>query len=269
MGKILKLTPEAKQAAIDKFAASLSNINTYNGKISYNHAFSTDDKATVWFTQDAWAKMIALIHSVGDKEVGWHAIVQRADQMEGYNYVIRDLLVYPQAVSGATVDTDQEKYQNWLNQQPDEVFNHIRGHFHSHVNMPCSPSSTDDAHVQSLVAQIPDGGFYVFMIWNKKMEFSARIYDLRANLFFETADVVVKTIGTVGLQEFIESAKTMIEVKTYAYNASTYSNSGGKGAGAQNKPSGAPPTRPTPMIGAGWRGGHPYDYDNDEYPYNS
>lgn len=264
MAKLLKLTPEARQAAINKFATSLSNIDTYTGKISYNHAFSTDAKATVWFTQDSWAKMIALIHSVGEKEVGWHGIVQRAEEAEGYNYVVTDLLVYPQTVSGATVDTDQEKYQNWLNRQSDEVFNHIRGHFHSHVNMPCNPSSTDDQHVQDLVKQIPADDFYVFMIWNKKMEFTARIYDLRANLFFETTDVDVKTIGDVGLQEFIQNAKSMIEIKTYSYGASNYN----KGASAgQNKGSatGGPPLRP--VMGGGWRGGYPYD-DNYGDIYN-
>lgn len=33
--------------------------------------------------------------------------------------------------------------------------------------------------------------FYIFMIWNKRGEKTVKIYDLRENILFETADVTV------------------------------------------------------------------------------
>ncbi len=280
MATILNPTDVQRMDVIRKFAAAVSQLPPGAKKISFNcEPYKTDDKATVWFTPDAWAKMTALINFVGEKEVGWHGVVKRADDMEGHNYVVSDILVYPQDVASATVNTDQEAYQNWLNAFDDDVFNNIRGHFHSHVNFSPSPSTTDDTHVESLVNQLSGDMFYLFMIWNKKLEYTCRLYDLRENLLFEDKDVAVKTIDNIGLSRFLEDAKTKIKVRTcpnvQVYNGTNQNKSGSAtGSTTHTSPtttSGANtklPMRRSPQIGGGWRGGDYEDeYENMNGPY--
>ena len=279
MASILNPTHEDQMNVVRQFIGAISKLPPGTRKLSFNcEPYKTEDKATVWFTNEAWLKMCALIDAVGDKEVGWHAVVKRNDDIPGHNYMVSDILVYPQEVGAATVNTDQEAYQNWLNAFEDDVFNNIRGHFHSHVNFSPSPSSTDDAHVESLVKQLSGDMFYLFMIWNKKHEYTCRLYDLRENLYFENKDVEVKTVDVAGVAEFIADAKTKITNKVYTgvqvYSSAQSSKTAPAGSKStttsnktdtNNKTDTKLPMRQRPVIGAGWRGG--YDYDMDD-PYH-
>ena len=277
MATTLKPTDEQQMNVVRQFIGAMNKL-PIGAKINFScEPFKTDDKATVWFTHEAWEKMCALIDVVGEKEVGWHATVERNDEIPGHNYMVTDLLVYPQKVGSATVNTDQEEYQNWLNAFPDEVFNNIRGHFHSHVNFDPSPSPTDDAHVESIAKQLSDDMFYLFMIWNKKLKFTCRLYDLRENLYFDTKDVEVKTIDALGIADFLKAAKSMIQIKTYSnvaqYNGaqSSKSNTGTAASTKNTTVETKLPMRQQPMIGAGWRSNSGYDdyEDMDGHPYYS
>ena len=66
-------------------------------------------------------------------EIGWHGLARKLENNEGY--AITNTLLYPQIITATTVNTDQKKYQDWLNAQPDEVFNQIKMQGHSHVSM--------------------------------------------------------------------------------------------------------------------------------------
>jgi hypothetical protein len=86
--------------------------------------------------------------------------------------------------------------------------------------------------------------FYIFMVWNKKMDSHTKVYDLQKNVLYEDGDVEVKLLDTgIGLSAFIESAKDMVTKKTYA-SATTYGNYGGyNNYGRTNTPTG--PYNPT------------------------
>ena len=280
MAKRLKLTPDFKRDIISKFTESLDKVNVFDGKISFNQSFSCNEKATVWFTPGAYTKMIALIHSV-DGEVGWHGITSRMDT-DGNDYLVSDILVYPQMVTGGTVETDQEKYNQWMMTLEDDEYNNMHFHGHSHSNMGAFFSSTDNEHVSALVDQLEDDMFYIFMVWNKKFQFVAKIYDMEKSILFETADVSVKMQDeTDGLTEFLIGAAKLIEKGTlYSANKNTGANPGGTkpvsntaapaATGTQKPGANVTPlqTRPKTTIGNGWQGrnfsGYP-NYEDDPY----
>ena len=202
-----------------------------DGKLSFTKAFSCGDrKAVVYFSAEAWAKMTMLIKEF-DKEVAWHGVARRTEDESLDEYVIDDIVVYPQEVTGATVEMDTEKYALWIQENiEDERFNHIYMQGHSHVNMGTSPSSVDLNHQEEILEMLGDNDFYIFMIWNKSFASTNKIYDLKT----------VKIIGqNEGLDEFIKNAKDMVKSKSYAYGGQSgyggYYNQGYRGA-----PAGAP-----------------------------
>ena len=103
----------------------------------------------------------------------------------------------------------------------DDVFNKIRMQGHSHVNMAVSPSSVDLSLYERLLDQLSSDMFYIFMIWNKRGEKTVKIYDIRENILFETADVTVTIKGMEDMMEFLEDAKELVVTKTYNYGYGT------------------------------------------------
>lgn len=217
MSKMIKLTPECLAEIRKDFESNLQGAKIADGKISYTKTFGyINRKATVYFAEVAWLKMQTLIREF-DKEVAWHGIAYRGNDKSKDEYYITDILVYPQEVTGATVNTDQEKYEMWLMQHEDEVFNNIRMQGHSHVNMGTTPSSVDTTHQEKILAQLEDDMFYIFMIWNKRGEKTIKIYDLAKNILFDGNDVTVEVQddGT-GMTAFLAEAKKMVQdKKTY------------------------------------------------------
>lgn len=213
MSKMIKLTPECLAEIRKDFETSLQGAKVADGKISYTKTFGyINRKATVFFTEMAWMKMQTLIREF-DKEVAWHGVAFRGEDDTKDEYYITDILVYPQEVTGATVNTDQEKYEMWLMMHDDDVFNNIRMQGHSHVNMGTSPSGVDTTHQEKILAQLEDDMFYIFMIWNKRGEKNIKIYDLAKNILFDGIDVSVKVQDDGELSAFLADAKKMVQDK--------------------------------------------------------
>lgn len=165
------------------------------------------------FTSDAWNKQWALINNF-DTEIAWHGLMR---PIEG-GYEVYDILVYPQEVTGGTVETDQVKYQTWLMKQPDEVFNNIRYQGHSHVNMMPYASSTDEANQDRLVAQLPPDDFYLFMIWNKRGYYTATLYD-HGTVYIEGQIELIDENPYAG---FVEQARQQLTEKVYEVKEAQY-----------------------------------------------
>lgn len=215
MSKIIKMTSQNLDELRKDFEEALKGVKLSDGKINFTKTFGNiQRKATLYFTELAYLKMLTLVREF-DKEVAWHGIAKRHDTEEDA-YIISDILVYPQEVTGATVNTDQEKYQMWLMSHEDDVFNNIRMQGHSHVNMGTTPSTVDTSLYERLLDQLDDTMFYIFLIWNKRNEKTIKIYDLAKNVLFETADVTVSLIedGT-GMEKFLSTAKEMVQDKKY------------------------------------------------------
>jgi len=215
MAKLIKIGPECLEEVRKEFEESLKNLKLSDGKISFTKTLGTiQSRADLNFTDIAWQKMQALVREF-DKEVAWHGIAFRDEDPDKNAYTITDILVYPQEVTGATVTTDQTKYQTWLMDHDDDVFNNIRMQGHSHVNMSVSPSGVDTSLYDRILNQLDDTMFYIFLIWNKRGEKTVKIYDLAKNILFETSDVDVHILGDgFDMNAFLTDAKGKVQTKS-------------------------------------------------------
>jgi len=234
MSKIIRFTQQMLEQAKAEFEAEMRTAKLVNGTVSFKKTFTTDNaKATLRFTELAWCKMKALV-AEQSKEVAWHGVAERCDDNV---YLISDILVYPQSVTGATIDMDTEGYAKWIQNgisSGDERFNHLHSQGHSHVEMAVTPSPTDLDHQKEILSMVRDTGFYIFMIWNKKNDHNVWVYDLGKNILFENADVTIEIVETPnGVVQFLRDASSM--VKTYApvtkfSGGSSYYNGGYSGS---------------------------------------
>lgn len=266
MSKPIRMTDEFRRQCVEEFDRALSNIKVLDGTISFQKKLPDEtNKATVYFTAEAWMKMMALIREFST-EVAWHGVVQRGNDESLHEYVVTDIVVYPQTVASATVEMDTGKYDEWLRwlwENNEEAFDNIRMQGHSHVNMAVNPSQTDLTHQAEILQQVDDDNFYIFMIWNKSLAHNVKIYDMKKNILFEDKDVTVKLVGSIDdLDTFLAEAKKMVESKSYSYTPKTTSNppaSTGSynplgNAGKKEEKPAEIKDRPKAKIGAGWSG---------------
>lgn len=225
MAKPMVLTPDYISEIRASFEEALKLIKLSDGKINFTKSFaSLDRKATIYFSELAWLKMQTLIREFSS-EVGWHGIAKRGNDPEKDEYIIEDILIYPQEVTGTTVTTDQVKYQMWLMSHEDDVFDNIRMQGHSHVDMGVTPSGVDTSFYDGILAQLTDDMFYIFMIWNKKGDKTIKIYDLAKNIFFDTSDCTVEVLDDgLGVKSFLEIAKDNVQKKVFVTSIKTEIN---------------------------------------------
>jgi len=215
MSRPIVLTKDDIERITQEFSEFLSDIKMFNGNIEYSEKFKYKDevKATVKFNPEAFIKMLTLINT-SDEEVAWHGVCHRSEDDVTLFY-IDDIIVYPQYVTGVTVNTDLDEYSEWLYSYDDNVFNNIRMQGHSHVNMGTSPSSTDTEHQSKILEQLDDSMYYIFMICNKKLESTTKIYDLTNNVLYEDSDIDIVVDG-MDVKAFLSESKSMIKKKFVA-----------------------------------------------------
>lgn len=242
MAKIIKMNEAEIDRLKEEFAEVLRKMKLANGKVTFSKDVGKIERnAKLVFTEIAWLKQSMLV-SEFDKEVAWHGIAKRGENED--EYIVEDILVYPQEVTGGTVNTDQEKYQDWLYQNPDEVFNNIRMQGHSHVNFGVSPSTVDTTLYEKFLNQLDDTMFYIFIILNKKGDHMVMIYDMMENVLFETADVEIEIMDEgFGFGKFIDDANEMVKTKAYQYNG--YTNKNAPATTAKAAPTNATTTKPS------------------------
>ena len=221
MSKPIFLTDEYVDAMIEEFRAKVLSTKMSNGKISFTKDFcyegNDNTKAKVLFTPLAYGKMIALLHHYSS-EVAWHGSVSHPDEE---TFIITDIVVYPQTVTGATVNTDQEEYQKWLLTLDDDFFNSMRMQGHSHVNMG-TPSGVDTNHQDQILSQLKGQDFYIFMIFNKRLEHTIKIYDYANNIMYEDKDVEVGIVGDgFDTAQFLAESDKLVKTKVYSYGVAS------------------------------------------------
>ena len=218
MSKPIKLTPALIESMKEEFANAMSKVKLSDGKVTYTKqfAYQDGDDAVLVFSSMAFAKMTMLVQTF-DCEIAWHASCHRDEEEKNWFYV-DDIIVYPQEVTGCTVTMDEMKYGIWLQNglMKDERFEHIHLQGHSHVNMSVNPSATDIDHQEEILRQLRDDSYYIFIIANKKFDYTIRIFDLANNVMYENKEVSI-IIGEdmVDLPAFIEEAKEIAPHKTY------------------------------------------------------
>lgn len=172
----------------------------------------------VQFTREAYDKMYGLIDSCA-KEIAWHGTVER----RGMNFLVSEILVYPQIVAAATVDADEEKYVTWNMGLTNDQVNNMRLQGHSHVNMAPNPSGTDEGYYLNLLEHVED--FYLIIIMNKRKEYTLRLYDMQQNLVYH--DIKLSILEEDIAKEWAkEQIKEYITEKTYPGYGRTHPKSG-------------------------------------------
>lgn len=210
MARPIIMTEKMKQTAQEDFAAMLNDMKMSDGKLSYNKSFKCkDSRAIVWITEMAYQKILTLITAFSD-EVGWHGTVSRLGECE---FIIEDIFVYPQEVTGSTVNTNQAEYSAWLYSLDEDIFSNIRMQGHSHVNMGTTPSGVDNNHRQQILDQLESDMFYIFMIWNKRLEIHTLIYDMVQNIMYENKDIDVQLMCSEDVETFLTDAREKVQKK--------------------------------------------------------
>jgi len=163
------------------------DLNALPEEITIKVKPKNKQKISMWFAPAAWIKMNTLVKHY-NTEVAWHGITEY--NREKHVLYVREILVYPQMVTGAHVESDDENYGIWLSQLSDSQFDNNRMQGHSHVGFGAQPSPTDINFYYTFMEQHnPD--YYMFMITNKQGAMWFHFYDVEEGLLYETEDIVV------------------------------------------------------------------------------
>lgn len=221
--RAIRITDEQKAQIKANFAAYIDKLVT-GKRVNFSEPITLpvvkgkeEQRVEVLYLADAWRKQKALVDKF-DSEVAWHGIVKRLD---AFHYIIEDILVYPQTVTGVTVDMDEVKYGQWTMDIDPEILQTVRMQGHSHVNMTCSPSGTDDKHQEDIVQMLGKEEFYIFIIANKRDNIWCCVYDLKENIIFETTDIDVRYEVDV-IEPFLAEAKEMVKNAPKTSNITYY-----------------------------------------------
>ena len=142
---------------------------------------------TIYISANAYVKMRMLVDQMST-EVGWYGTVTKCPGLQE-TYVIEDILVYPQTVTGATCEQDETKMFDFEMSLTTEQVNSKRFQGHSHVNMGVTPSGVDEQFYQDLLTQVND--YFIICITNKKNDYTVRFYDVENNILYTDLELKV------------------------------------------------------------------------------
>lgn len=214
MARPIYVTNSFMDNIVEEFKKFLEGTRMMDGEISFrkSYAYSAENtqRVHVDFTPAAYTKMIGTLNHFST-EVAWHGSVTRVDPK---HYVINDIIIYPQIVTGATVETDQEEYDKWSIALDDDFFNSMRMQGHSHVNFSTTPSNVDIEHQRKILSQLKGDDFYIFVIFNKRLEHTVRVYDFASNTMYDDKDIVVGIAeDSLDMESFLKGADDMVKSK--------------------------------------------------------
>jgi len=172
---------------------------------------------TIYITPNAYIKMRMLVDK-SDKEIGWYGIVNEMPGLQA-TYIIEDIVVYPQRVTGVTVEQDEDRMFEFEMSLTTEQVNHKRFHGHSHVNMGTSPSGVDESFYQDLLSQVTD--YFIITITNKRNEYTTRFYDVANNILYTDVPIhLIQDDGSLYL-DWYETNKEQVKEHTYTTTQTT------------------------------------------------
>lgn len=183
-----------KQKLIEQYdATTFMNTTTVNLSIDVKQILEEFVKQKqisepiVYITAEAYVKMRKLVDDT-DTEIGWYGVVHKAPGLDR-QYIIEDIIVYPQTVTGATCEQADDKMFDFEMSLTDEQVNNKRFHGHSHVNMGTTPSGVDESFYQDLLSQVQD--YFIIIVTNKRKNDIVRFYDIENNILYTDLELNV------------------------------------------------------------------------------
>lgn len=165
----------------------------------------------VTFTPLAWTKMWALVDAF-NSEVAWAGLCSR---IKTGHFLVEDILVHKQTVTGGTVRTDPAEYDEWLDyyrENDEETFFKIALHGHSHYNFMARPSGKDEEVQRDFTAWLDGDMFYIFVIANRRRDLWVKVYDMETKMmYWDTAVEVNVESNDFNMNDFIKTAKGMVK----------------------------------------------------------
>lgn len=182
---------------------------------------------TVFITSDAYIKMRHLVDKT-TTEVGWYGTVTATDNA---TYIIDDIIVYPQTVTGATCEQDEDKMLGFELSLTNDQVNRRRFQGHSHVNMGVTPSGVDENFYKDLLTQVND--YFIILVTNKRNEYHVRFYDKANNIMY--TDVPINLILPNGdmLNDWYDDVQDKLSTHKPAFDVN--SNAAGSVISASSK----------------------------------
>lgn len=218
--KISEQDIKAQQKALKEQLRSVKTSTSSTININIPLTVTGREKAVLEFTQDAMNKIKALVKQC-NKEIAWHGTVTKVTTGKRATYTIDDVFMFPQIVTSATVKGVPDKYALWNAQLPNDIYNRMRFHGHSHVNMGASPSGVDTNYQEDMIETLED--FYIFLIINKKDEMWAKIVDVEDNIVYDKYDIEITIQGNKQTEDWastqIEDFLTEEQVATHTVTA--------------------------------------------------
>ena len=209
----IRLTDDAINAYMTALKEQLTNMRMYK-KTTFSvdpaKSIQSTTRPVINFNALAYIKMLTLVDNCAT-ECAWHGIVEANEERTRFDIV--DILVYPQTISGPTVQTDELKCTEWKNALSDDVYNNLRMQGHSHVNFGATPSGVDTTLYENMLNVMNQNSYYIFMITNKKRSFWFEIHDLANNIIYETEDIDV-TVSGEDLAEWYKTQKALFKTQT-------------------------------------------------------
>lgn len=230
---------EVTRSTLEKLLSGSRSVTISMAELCNLGPAKPEQKIRVRITDLAQLKMTALVTNCA-KEIAWHGIVKYIDG----EYVIQDILMYPQVITGATVNATED-YDMWLDSLDDDTFNHIRMQGHSHVYMGIEPSPVDLDFYDTLVKHIKN--YYIFIIMNKSGQMFINFFDIHNNIVYEKTDIDIvydtpkfdtRAWYDKVFDEYVEEHSTR-SVSGYAgYNNTFFDEDGTVATYAKNKKAG-------------------------------
>lgn len=153
---------------------------------------------TWYITAVAYAKMNLLVHTHSE-EIGWYGTVERHPNNQ---FIINDIIVYPQHVSGATCEQDESKMFEFETSLTDKQVNARRFQGHSHVNMGTTPSGVDETFYKQLLEHVTD--YFMVAVVNKSGSIYTRFYDVEHNIIYTDVPIWVIDESGVCIDKWVE-----------------------------------------------------------------
>ena len=165
---------------------------------------------TIYISANAYIKMRMLVDQMST-EVGWYGTVTKCPGLQA-TYVIEDILVYPQTVTGATCEQDETKMFDFEMSLTTEQVNSKRFQGHSHVNMGVTPSSVDEQFYQDLLTQVTD--YFIICVTNKKNDYTVRFYDVENNILYTDLELKVLLDDGTDTDNWFTLVKDQVTTRT-------------------------------------------------------
>lgn len=203
-------------------------------------------KPTVLIPHEIAASIRALVNGTDAKECQWFHQVNRITFRTGNRvvYSLEGIYIPEQEVTAATVESDPVKGLMGLwkelkdsNLKEDgtadtEVVNAIVSKMnvwaHSHVNMACIPSGTDESTFKQWWTQAEaqeSSEPSIMMIVNKRDEVYIRVFDPYLGVHFENPDIEI-SYPEVDLSYVQNALKDKIKVRSFQYQTGFQANGG-------------------------------------------